>query len=48
MEPYPDQEEQPEARAGSRGGVILAVVIVAIFLVIAVLHLTGGMALHRP
>jgi hypothetical protein len=48
MEPYPDQDDQPEGRTGSRGGVIAAVVIGAIFLVLIVLHLTGGMALHRP
>jgi hypothetical protein len=48
MEPYPDQDDQPEARTGSRGGLIVAVVVVAILLLLIVLHLTGGMALHRP
>ncbi len=48
MEPYPDQEEQPETRTGSRGGVIAAVVIGGIFLVIVVLHLAGAMSLHSP
>jgi hypothetical protein len=48
MEPYPDQDDKPEAHSGSRGGVIAAVVIGVIFLVLVVLHLTGGMALHSP
>jgi len=48
MEPYPDQEEQPEARAGTRGGVIAAVVIAAILLILVVLHLAGAMSLHNP
>jgi hypothetical protein len=48
MEPYPDQDDQPEPRTGSRGGLIVAVVVVAILLLLIVLHLTGGMALHRP
>jgi hypothetical protein len=48
MEPYPDQDDQPEARTGNRGRVIAAVVIGGILLVLIVLHLTGGMALHRP
>jgi hypothetical protein len=48
MEPHPDQEEQPEAGTSSRGAIIAAVIIGAIFLIVVVLHLTGGMALHRP
>jgi hypothetical protein len=48
VEPYPNQEDQPEHGAGSRGGVIVVVVIGTIFLIVVVLHLTGGMALHRP
>jgi len=46
MEPHPDQEEQPEAGTGGRGGVIAAVVIGGIFLILVVLHLVGAMALH--
>jgi hypothetical protein len=46
MEPHPDQEELPEAGTGSRGRVITAVVIGGIFLILVVLHLVGGMALH--
>ena len=48
MEPYPDKDEQPEARTGGRGGVIAAVVIGAILLVIIVLHLTVGVSPHGP
>jgi hypothetical protein len=48
MEPHPDQDEQPEAGTGSRGGVIAAVVIGAILLVIVVLHVVGAMSLHSP
>jgi hypothetical protein len=48
MEPYPDDEEQAEGERRSRSGVVIAVVIGAIFLVILVVHLTGGMALHSP
>jgi hypothetical protein len=46
MEPYPDRDEQPEGRTGGRGGVIVAVVIAAIFLGIVVLHLTVGVSPH--
>jgi hypothetical protein len=48
MEPYPGQDEQPEARTASRGGLIAAVVVGVIVLILVVLHLTGGMALHNP
>ena len=48
MEPHPDQDDQPEAGTGSRGGAIAAVVVGGIFLVIVVLHLTGSMSLHSP
>jgi hypothetical protein len=48
MDPHPDRDEQSEARSGSRGGVIAAVVIGAIFLVIIVLHLTVGISPHSP
>lgn len=44
MDPHPDQEEQPETGAGSRGGVIAAVVIGAIVLIVVVLHLAMGMS----
>jgi hypothetical protein len=46
MEPYPDRDDQPETRTGSRGGVIVAVVIGGIFLVLVVLHLTVGISPH--
>jgi hypothetical protein len=46
MEPHPDNEEQPAAGAGKRGGVIAAVAIGAIFLILVVLHLVGAMSLH--
>jgi hypothetical protein len=46
MEPHPDQEEQPEARTGGRGGVIAAVVIAAVVTILIVLHLVGAMSLH--
>ena len=46
MEPHPDQEEQPEARTGGRGGVIAAVVIAAVLTILIVLHLVGAMSLH--
>jgi hypothetical protein len=48
MEPHPDQEERVEARTGSRGALIAAVVIGGIVLVIVVLHLAGSMSLHSP
>ena len=49
MEPHPDRDEQPEARTGSRGRVIAAVVIGAIFLIVVVVHLAGGgFAPHSP
>ena len=47
-EPHPDRDEQPEAGTGSRGGLVAAVVIGAIFLIIVVLHLAGAMSLHSP
>ena len=46
MEPHPEQDEEPEAGTGSRGGVVAAVVIGAILLVIVVLHLTAGLSPH--
>jgi hypothetical protein len=46
MEPYPDQDDQPEAPTRSRGGVIAAVVIGGIVLVLVVLHLTVGISPH--
>jgi hypothetical protein len=46
MEPHPDREEEPEARADGRGGLIAAVVIGGIFLIIIVVHLTVGLTLH--
>ena len=46
MEPHPDHEERSEAGTGSRGKVIAAVVIGAIFLILLVLHLVGAMSLH--
>ena len=43
MEPYPDQEEElREGRAGSRGRVMVAVIIGAILLIVVVVHLAGG------
>jgi hypothetical protein len=48
MEPHPDQEDQPQAGTGSRGGVIAAVVIGAIFLILVALHVAGAMSLHSP
>jgi hypothetical protein len=48
MEPHPDQEEQPEAGTRSRGGVVAAVVVGAIFMILVVLHLAGSMSLHSP
>jgi hypothetical protein len=46
MDPHPDQEDQPEAGTGGRGGVIAAVVIGAVFLILVVLHLVGAMSFH--
>jgi hypothetical protein len=46
MDPHPDREDQPEARTGSRGTVIAAVVIGAILLLVVVLHLTTGVSPH--
>ena len=46
MDPYRDNDQEPEPPTGNRGGVVAAIVIGAIVLVIVVLHLTGGMALH--
>lgn len=48
MEPYPDNEEQPEVGRRGRSGVIVAVVIGVVVLVVVVVHLTDGMALHSP
>jgi hypothetical protein len=45
LEPHPDQEEQPEARA-DRSGIIAAVVIAAVLLILIALHLVGAMSLH--
>ena len=46
MEPYPDNEEQPDVEPRSRSGVIVAVVIAVVVLVVLVVHLTSGIALH--
>jgi hypothetical protein len=46
VEPHPEQEEDPAVRAGGRGGVIVAVVLGAIFLILVALHLAGAMSLH--
>jgi hypothetical protein len=46
MEPHPDREEQPEARTGSRSGVVAAVVIGGILIIVIVVHLTVGLTLH--
>jgi hypothetical protein len=46
VEPHPDQEEQPDARAGGRGGLIAAVVIAAVVTILIALHLIGAMSLH--
>ena len=48
MEPYPDQEEQPEAGNGGRGRAVAAVVLGAILLILVVFHLVGAMSLHSP
>jgi hypothetical protein len=48
MQAHRDQDNQPEVRRSGRRKVIAAVVIGAILLVIVVLHLTAGMALHNP
>jgi hypothetical protein len=47
-EPHPDREERPEAGTDSRGELVAAVVIGAIFLIVVVLHLAGAMSLHSP
>ena len=46
MEPHPDQEQQREAGATGRGGVVAALVIGGILLIIVALHLAGAMSLH--
>lgn len=46
MEPHPDQDDQHDASTGSRGGVIVAVVIAAVITILIALHLVGAMSLH--
>jgi hypothetical protein len=48
VKPHPEQEEQPEVRTRSRGGVIAAVVIAVIVTIVVALHLVGAMSLHSP
>jgi hypothetical protein len=48
MEPHPDQDDQPDTRTGSRGGLIAAVVIATIVTILIALHLAGAMSLHSP